>query len=96
MNLQMIITPHGNVHLAKENILRGTHLSGYGFLIPMPIENFIKYRPLSANGENRDTRLKLDIKKDDDPDYYKDEWHTEYGFEFYEESKFGQFIGVTG
>jgi len=96
VDLQMIITPHGNVHLAKENILRGDHLSGYAFLIPMPIENFIKYRPLSANGENRDTRLKLDIKKDDDPDYYKDEWHTEFGFEIYEESKFGQLIGVTG
>ena len=96
LNLQRLITPHGTVHLVQERLLRGEQLSGWAFLLPMPIENFIKYRPLIGNGENRDTRLMTNIKTDDDPDYYKDQIKTEAGFEFYEEKKMALITGVTG
>lgn len=96
VDLQRLITPHGTVHLLQERLLRGAHLSGWSYLLPMPIENYIKYRPLIGNGENRDTRLMTNIKTDDDPDYYKDQIKTEAGFEFYEAAKMARFSGITG
>jgi len=96
VNLKRITTPHGDLHIARENLLRGTELGGWAFLIPMPVEDFIKYRPLVGNGQNHDTKLYPDVKKDDQPTVHKDAWYTEAGFQIHEESKFAQFTGITG
>ena len=96
MDINLVRSPHGNIHIVQERLLRGDVLSGYGFMLPMPVQDFIKYRPLVGNGENRDTRLLTNIKTDDDPDYYKDEVKTEAGWEFYEEKKMCLITGVTG
>jgi hypothetical protein len=96
LSLNRIITPFGNVDIANERLLKGNVLSGYAFLLPLPISNFIKYRPLVGNGEDRDTKLLTNIKTDDDPDYYKDEIKTEAGFEFFEEKKMAILTGITG
>lgn len=94
VNLKMIVTPHGDLHIARESLLRGNELGGWAFLIPMPVEDFIKYRPLVGNGENFDTKIKLDIKKDDNPTVHKDEWYTEMGLQVHEESKFVKFTNI--
>jgi hypothetical protein len=96
VNLKMITTPHGDLHIARGNLLRGTELGGWAFLIPMPVEDYIWYRPLVGNGKNHDTKIYLDIKKDDQPTIHKDAWYTEAGFQIHEESKFVHFTGIQG
>jgi hypothetical protein len=62
----------------------------------MPVEDYIWYRPLVGNGKNHDTKIYLDIKKDDQPTIHKDAWYTEAGFQIHEESKFVHFTGIQG
>lgn len=96
VNLKRIVTPHGDLHIARGNLLRGAELGGWAFLCPMPIEDFISFRPLVGNGENHDTKVFLDVKKDDQPTVHKDTIYTEAGFQIREESKFVHFTGITG
>jgi hypothetical protein len=80
-------TPEGTLNLAKEKILKGTTLSKYAFIFPMPVENHIRFRPFIGNGINKDTKLYTNIKTNDNPQVFKDEYLTQGGFQWYETSK---------
>jgi len=87
VNLQALETPEGTLNLAKEKILKGNILKKYAFIFPMPVEDFIRWRPFVGGGEDGNTKLYPDIKKDNNPQIYKDEYMTHGGFQFYQVSK---------
>lgn len=87
VDLDALRTPNGVLNLAKEKILQGTVLEKYAFIFPMPIENHIRFRPFVGGGENKDTKLYTNIKKEDNPQVYKDEYLTQAGFQWHEVSK---------
>jgi hypothetical protein len=87
VNLQALLTPSGTLNLAEEKILKGTTLEKYAFIFPMPIENHIRFRPFIGNGVNKDTKLYENIKTDNAPQVFKDEYLTQGGFQWYEASK---------
>lgn len=94
VNLKQITCADYIIHLAKENLWRGTHLDGLAFLIPMPIEDVLKYRPLSGNGKNYDVALYPNIKTENNVTLYKDEVMAKVGFQLYEEAKWGKITDV--
>jgi hypothetical protein len=96
LDFQKFRTPGGIAHVTTHRLLDGNELGGWMLIVPMPIKNFMKMRPLVHAGENRDTRLMTNIKTDDDPDYYKDQIKSEIGFEFWEEKKWALITGITG
>jgi hypothetical protein len=79
------LSPHGEVNLAKSNLLEGTIYGGYAFGVDM---EFVSYRPL------RETQLKTNIQANDE-DGQKDEYITECGLQVKLEKAHGILKGVT-
>jgi len=69
-----IDTIHGNLHVVKDPLLRGIYKDK---MICVDLKN-VSYRPLAANGYNRDTHILLDVAADDE-DLRKDMILTEAG-----------------
>jgi hypothetical protein len=85
------ITPHGQLNIIKHKLLENAY-SGYGLVVDL---NQIKYKPLVANGENRDTQLLLN-RQANDADFYLDEYLTEFGVECRLPENHGVILGVAG
>ena len=83
-------SPHGSINIVRHPFLV-QDFSGYAFLLDM--QNF-KYRYLSANGENRDTKLNLNIQAKG-ADGQVDEYLTECGLERTEASSHALLKGVV-
>jgi hypothetical protein len=92
INLKEYLSGHGTLYIHKHKLLEGAIYGGY--TIAIDIED-IMYRYLSANGENRDTKLKLDIGTPGD-DARTDEYLSECGLHLTSEKKHGYVYGPTG
>jgi hypothetical protein len=78
---------HGELMIAKHNLLEGVIYGGYGIAID---PDNIKYRFL----EGRDTKLRTDIQAND-LDGYEDEYITEGGIQVMQPKTHGVLSGVT-
>jgi hypothetical protein len=68
-----------------------SHLAGMGF-VASPTR--ISWHPVTGNSKNLDTKLHLDIKKDNNPELIKDEFVTHGGWELWIEAGFGRWFGA--
>lgn len=94
VTLQMVNTPEGPCDIILEKNLRGNHLQGLAFLVPMPVDKFIRFRPYAGNGKNFDTKLFTNIKTEDNPLVKKDEYLTIGGFQIKQQSKFATLTDI--
>jgi len=53
----------------------------------MPIENHIRWRPFKGGGIDKDTKLYENIKTENNPQVFKDEYLTQGGFQWHEVTK---------
>ena len=82
------ISAHGELYIAKHNLLEGAVYGGYGILID---PDNIKYRNLNG----RDTKLKTDTQAPD-MDGWQDEYITEAGLQVVLPKTHAVLYGVTG
>ena len=75
-NVTRINTAFGNLHVVQEPLFRGAHS---GHMVMVDLKN-VAYRPLAANGKNRDTHIITNIQNND-VDGRKDMILTEAGLE---------------
>ena len=90
--LKEYLSGHGTLQIVKHKLMEGTVYGGYA--IAVDIED-LAYRYLSANGKNRDTKLRIDIGTPGD-DSQTDEYITEAGLHLVNEKKHGVATGLTG
>jgi hypothetical protein len=88
ISITRYLSAHGELNIAKHNLLEGAIYGGYGIAIDP--EN-IKYRFL----EGRDTKLRTDIQQND-ADAFEDEYLTEAGIQAMHPASHGVLTGVTG
>lgn len=86
------LSGHGTLYLHKHKLMEGTIYGGYA--IAIDIED-VMYRYLSANGVNRDTKLRIDIGTPG-ADAQTDEYLSECGLHLTNEKKHGYIYGPTG
>lgn len=87
ISLTRFLSAHGELLIAKHNLLEGAIYGGYGIAIDP--EN-IKYRYL----EGRDTKLRTDIQQND-ADAFEDEYLTEAGIQVMQPKTHGVLTNVT-
>jgi len=93
---QMYVTSHGTFAIVRDLLLEDGPNGGIGWgdeayaIDP----DSISFHPLNGNGENRDTQLLLDVKKNGD-DLYADEWLTEGGWAVRHESRHSRLFECT-
>lgn len=92
INLKEYLSGHGTLLIHKHKLLEGAIYGGYA--IAVDIED-VMYRFLSANGENRNTKLRIDIGVAG-TDARTDEYMTECGLHLVNEEKHGYIYGPTG
>jgi len=92
INLKEYLSGHGTLMIHKHKLLEGAVYGGY--CIAVDVED-VAYRYLSANGENRDTKLRIDVGTPGD-DARTDEYLTEAGLYLVNEQKHGYAFGPTG
>lgn len=92
INLKEYLSGHGTLYIHKHKLMEGTTYGGY--CIGIDVED-VGYRFLSANGESRDTKLRIDIGTPGD-DQRTDEYLTECGLHLVNEKKHGYAYGPTG
>jgi hypothetical protein len=91
IDVQQWITSHGTLNIVKHRLLvngpGGTGYAGYAIAVD---PGKLKYCPL----RERDTKLRMDVGTPGD-DGWTDEYLTEAGFEFENESAMGVLKSVT-
>lgn len=96
VKITTIETPYGDAMMVHDWMLEtpsggSNGFQGWGFLIDL---DQIDYRYLSANGENRDTKIERDAVKDG-TDGKKDEILTEVGYKIGQEKFHAKMFNVT-
>jgi len=96
MSITKIFTPFGQANMVHDFMLEsptagGAGFGGWGFLLDL---NEIRYRYVSGNGENRDTKVMMDVIENG-VDGKSDEIRTEVGFEIKMEKYHAKLSNVT-
>lgn len=91
MKISTWVTPFGEINLIHNPLFIG-ELAGRGYLLNL--DNY-EYRYLADNGENRDTKLKMNIQAND-ADGEIDEWITECGLDRKLAAESSIIMDVTG
>lgn len=95
VQIRKIITAHGEFMLVNDWMLEDSFAqTGFGHVAFALDMDEIEYRPLSNNGENRDTHIREDIIKDG-RDSYTDEILTECSMKVGQEKYHSKLINVT-
>jgi len=92
INLKEYLSGHGTLYIHKHKLLEGTIYGGYA--IGIDVED-LAYRYLNANGENRDTKLRVDVGLKG-TDAQQDEYLSECGLYLVNEKKHGYIYGPQG
>lgn len=82
------ISPHGDVSIVTDHALEGTEYDKYAFVLDLAECKYVCFK-------GRDTQLLLDRQATDE-DGVKDEYLTEFGFEWGHPSRHYVFTSVTG
>lgn len=96
LNIKTLELGKSTIILEEQPAWTTTYLSRLAFILPDPVQKFIRIRTFKGDKFNGDLIWTMDIKKNDNNQTIKDELTCDKGLQVYQEQRCALIDGITG